>query len=152
MAFRNGNVVGRRQTHGVGFDFVRRLREDPTRLSVLGTGASRSPTSWPATWSARSSLCSTRARATRSSSLNVATGDYVTVREIVGLALEVSGLDADDVNSVRRAATGVEGRRARRPTEHGAHQIAWLESEHWLRRGVATSMRAMLDDLAAGRK
>ncbi len=30
-AFRFGNVVGRRQTHGVGFDFVRRLlrRSDP---------------------------------------------------------------------------------------------------------------------------
>ena len=31
LVFRFGNVVGRRQTHGVGFDFVRRLREDPSR-------------------------------------------------------------------------------------------------------------------------
>ena len=30
-AFRFGNVVGPRQTHGVGFDFLRRLLEDPTR-------------------------------------------------------------------------------------------------------------------------
>ena len=29
-AFRFGNVVGPRQTHGVGFDFVRRLLDDPT--------------------------------------------------------------------------------------------------------------------------
>ena len=27
--FRFGNVVGRRQTHGVGFDFIRRLRARP---------------------------------------------------------------------------------------------------------------------------
>ena len=38
-AFRFGNVVGRRQTHGVGFDFVRRLRDDPTRLTILGDGS-----------------------------------------------------------------------------------------------------------------
>ncbi len=37
-AFRFGNVVGPRQTHGVGFDFLRRLREDPTRLTILGDG------------------------------------------------------------------------------------------------------------------
>ena len=36
--FRFGNVVGPRQTHGVGFDFVRRLLEDPTRLAILGDG------------------------------------------------------------------------------------------------------------------
>ena len=31
-AFRFANVVGPRQTHGVGYDFVRRLKEDPSRL------------------------------------------------------------------------------------------------------------------------
>ena len=36
--FRFGNVVGPRQTHGVGFDFVRRLLGDPTRLPILGDG------------------------------------------------------------------------------------------------------------------
>ena len=37
-AFRFGNVVGPRQTHGVGFDFVRALLADPTRLRILGDG------------------------------------------------------------------------------------------------------------------
>src|SRR6185437_9048915 len=36
--FRFGNVVGPRQTHGVGFDFVRRLAADPTELRILGDG------------------------------------------------------------------------------------------------------------------
>ncbi len=36
--FRFGNVVGPRQTHGVGFDFVRRLLADPRRLRILGDG------------------------------------------------------------------------------------------------------------------
>ena len=36
--FRFGNVVGPRQTHGVGFDFVRRLLECPEELTILGDG------------------------------------------------------------------------------------------------------------------
>ena len=38
-AFRFGNVVGPNQTHGVGFDFVRKLLADPTRLEILGDGS-----------------------------------------------------------------------------------------------------------------
>jgi UDP-glucose 4-epimerase len=33
-----GNVVGRRQTHGVGFDFINKLKEEPGRLEILGDG------------------------------------------------------------------------------------------------------------------
>jgi UDP-glucose 4-epimerase len=36
--FRFGNVVGPRQTHGVGFDFTRRLLADPSTLQILGDG------------------------------------------------------------------------------------------------------------------
>ena len=39
VAFRFGNVVGARQTHGVGFDFVRKLKSDPGRLAILGDGS-----------------------------------------------------------------------------------------------------------------
>lgn len=37
-AFRFANVVGPRQTHGVGYDFINRLREKPKTLSILGDG------------------------------------------------------------------------------------------------------------------
>src|ERR1019366_5434257 len=37
-AFRFGNVVGPRQTHGVGFDFVRQLLLSPRQLRILGDG------------------------------------------------------------------------------------------------------------------
>jgi len=36
--FRFGNVVGKFQTHGVVFDFLRRLQRDSARLEVLGDG------------------------------------------------------------------------------------------------------------------
>ncbi len=38
VIFRPANVVGPHQTHGVGFDFLRKLRADPTRLEILGDG------------------------------------------------------------------------------------------------------------------
>src|ERR1700674_5659192 len=40
-AFRFANVVGPRQTHGVGYDFVRRLKADAARLRILGDGTQR---------------------------------------------------------------------------------------------------------------
>jgi UDP-glucose 4-epimerase len=36
--FRFANVVGPRQSHGVAFDFIRRLREEPSTLRILGDG------------------------------------------------------------------------------------------------------------------
>jgi UDP-glucose 4-epimerase len=38
VAFRFANVVGPRQTHGVAFDFIRKLRNNPNELVVLGNG------------------------------------------------------------------------------------------------------------------
>src|SRR6266852_5468972 len=36
--FRFANVVGPMQTHGVAYDFIRKLRKDPSRLVILGNG------------------------------------------------------------------------------------------------------------------
>ena len=38
FVFRFGNVVGPHQTHGVGYDFLRRLSSNPERLRILGDG------------------------------------------------------------------------------------------------------------------
>ncbi|MCF8033508.1 MAG: NAD-dependent epimerase/dehydratase family protein [Desulfarculaceae bacterium] len=35
---RMGNVVGGRQTHGVGYDFIRKLKENSNSLEILGDG------------------------------------------------------------------------------------------------------------------
>ncbi len=39
LALRFANVVGPNQTHGVAYDFIRRLREDPSELTILGDGS-----------------------------------------------------------------------------------------------------------------
>lgn len=87
-AFRFGNVVGPHQTHGVGFDFVRRLLEDPTRLRILGDG--KQSKSYVHVEDIVEAVLLAGSRAgTPFDVFNVATGDYVTVTEIGELAMQV---------------------------------------------------------------
>lgn len=43
LIFRFPNVIGPRLTHGVIFDFMKRLKEDPTQLRILGDGTQSKP-------------------------------------------------------------------------------------------------------------
>lgn len=43
VVFRFPNVIGPRLTHGVIFDFMKKLRQDPTRLKILGDGRQTKP-------------------------------------------------------------------------------------------------------------
>ena len=91
--FRFGNVVGPRQTHGVGYDFVRRLLEDPNELPILGDG--RQSKSYVHVTDIVNAVLLAGRRAPRPfRAFNVATGDYITVTEIAELAVEVLGLDS----------------------------------------------------------
>jgi UDP-glucose 4-epimerase len=94
--FRFGNVVGARQTHGVGYDFVRRLRKDPTCLTILGDG-SQSKSYIDAGDVVSAVLLAHRASGQPYQAYNVATGDSITVTEIARLAIDVLGLEADEV-------------------------------------------------------
>jgi len=90
-AFRFGNVVGPRQTHGVGFDFVRRLLADPSQLRILGDG-SQSKSYVHVEDVVNAVLLAHQKTSKPFEVYNVATGDYITVSEIAGLAVEVVGL------------------------------------------------------------
>jgi UDP-glucose 4-epimerase len=94
--FRFGNVVGRRQTHGVGFDFIRRLLRDPSQLRILGDG--RQSKSYVHVHDVVSAVLLAHVKCTRPfEAFNVASGDYVTVTEIADLACACLGLDARKV-------------------------------------------------------
>ena len=95
-AFRFGNVVGPRQTHGVGFDFVRRLKADPTQLRILGDGT-QSKSYVHVEDIVRAVLLVHDKQDKPFDAFNVATGDYVTVREIADLAIECVGLPKGSV-------------------------------------------------------
>jgi UDP-glucose 4-epimerase len=90
-AFRFGNVVGPHQTHGVGYDFVRRLLDDPTQLRILGDGK-QSKSYVFVEDIVDAVLMVGRQAETPFDAFNVATGDYVTVTEIAELAMDVLGL------------------------------------------------------------
>ena len=90
-AFRFANVVGARQTHGVGYDFIRRLKADPTQLRILGNGSQQK--SYIHVEDVFEAIfLADRGGAARYDVFNVATDDYITVREIADMAVEVSGL------------------------------------------------------------
>src|SRR5215831_382191 len=83
-AFRFGNVVGPRQTHGVGFDFVRHLLRTPERLTILGDGT-QSKSYIHVHDVVEAVLTAAERTEERFQAYNVATGDYITVREIAEL-------------------------------------------------------------------
>jgi UDP-glucose 4-epimerase len=93
--FRFGNVVGPRQTHGVGFDFIRRLLADPRRLRILGDG-SQSKSYVHVDDVVDAVLLASRTVDEPFRAFNVATGDYITVTEIAELATEVVGISAGE--------------------------------------------------------
>lgn len=86
-AFRFANVVGARQTHGVGFDFVRRLVADPRRLLILGDGTQSK--SYIHVSDVVSAVLHVEEHCEEKFAVfNVATGDAITVAEIACLAVE----------------------------------------------------------------
>ena len=90
-AFRFANVVGPRQTHGVGYDFIRRLKADPTRLRILGDGTQSK--SYIHVDDVLAAMWVADEKGTKSYDVfNVASDDYITVREIADLALKISGI------------------------------------------------------------
>jgi UDP-glucose 4-epimerase len=94
--FRFGNVVGPRQTHGVGFDFVRALLANAGRLRILGDGSQRKSYIHVLDVVA-AVLLAHREGAGAYDVYNVATGDEITVAEIADLAVEAVGLSPDAV-------------------------------------------------------
>jgi UDP-glucose 4-epimerase len=90
-AFRFANVVGPRQTHGVGFDFVRQLAVNERELRILGDGSQSKSYIWVRDVVAAVLLASEKERV-RFQVFNVGTDDYITVTEIAELAVDAMGL------------------------------------------------------------
>lgn len=91
VAFRFANVVGPHQTHGVTFDFIRRLLNDPTQLTILGDGRQSKSYIYVDDVVGAMRLLASR-RFTGFDVFNAATEDYVTVREIADLVVRRLGL------------------------------------------------------------
>ncbi len=96
-AFRFANVVGPHQTHGVGYDFIKRLLDNPGELPILGDGTQSK--SYIYVTDVISAIRILEKNAPEGFSYyNVATLDYIAVKEIADIVVEVLGLKAVKYN------------------------------------------------------
>ena len=85
--FRFGNVVGRRQTHGISYDLVRQLKHFPKTLHVLGNGLQSK--TYVHVDDVLSGIFTVLAKDSSPFSIyNVGSDSYVTVREISEIITE----------------------------------------------------------------
>lgn len=151
LAFRFGNVVGPRQTHGVGFDFARRLLKDPTRLEILGNGTQSK--SYVHVFDVVRAVMSSAEKASKPfDAFNVATGDYITVTEIADLVLECLSLDK---SQVQYAYTGGDrGWKGDVPIvrlDTSRIQASGWKCERSSREALRQAIQAMIPDMKEGR-
>lgn len=150
-AFRFGNVVGPRQTHGVGFDFVRRLLQEPDHLPILGDGQ-QSKSYLYISDVIEAVLTALRNEDRAYHVYNVATGDYITVTEIADLSIECVGLQR---GAVRLEYTGGDrGWKGDVPivrlNSDRIRALGWA-NKRMSRESLRDSMLAMIPDVRAGR-
>jgi UDP-glucose 4-epimerase len=149
--FRFGNVVGPRQTHGVGFDFLRQLLAEPGRLRIQGDGT-QSKSYIHVSDVVEAVLLASAATTSGLSTYNVATGDSITVREIADLAVRCAGLPAGGTEY--RFTGGDRGWKGDVPVVRldtsRIRTLGWMPSMS-SREALCSSMLEMLADATAGR-
>jgi UDP-glucose 4-epimerase len=97
---RPANIIGPRATHGVVFDFVRRLKKDPTHLTILGDG--QQSKAYLHVSDVIDALLLVQEKALNPVNIfNLASNSYITVNQIADLVVRGMGL-AD----VKREWTG----------------------------------------------
>jgi UDP-glucose 4-epimerase len=148
LALRFANVVGPRQTHGVAYDFIRRLRAEPGHLEIMGDGTqSKSyvhvddvvdallglfpPDDGPAL-----------------DVFNIATEDYLTVREIADMVAERLGLSGVDY----RLGDEPRGWKGDVPVvrfDSGRARARGWSNQRTSREAMAAAIESMLEQLEA---
>lgn len=95
--FRFGNIVGPNPTHGVIYDFVLRLREERTRLVVLGDGTQAKPYVYVEDCLDGIEFGVKHARE-HVNVHNLAVDDQTSVREIADWTIEAMGIDRSTID------------------------------------------------------
>lgn len=94
-SFRFANVVGPHQTHGVGYDFVKKLLNDAKNLEILGDGTQSK--SYIYIDDILSALKLVEGKYLDNHNYyNVATNDYISVKEIADITCEILELENVD--------------------------------------------------------
>ncbi|HKR64822.1 MAG TPA: NAD-dependent epimerase/dehydratase family protein [Thermoanaerobaculia bacterium] len=95
--YRFGNVVGPKPTHGVIYDFVRRLLADPTRLTVLGDGTQAKPYIYVEDCLDGMEFGVANARE-HVNVYNLSVEDQTSVRQITDWTIETMGIDRASID------------------------------------------------------
>tara|TARA_Y100000590_G_scaffold406914_1_gene496651 strand:- start:1536 stop:1991 length:456 start_codon:yes stop_codon:yes gene_type:complete len=88
FAFRFANVVGDRQTHGVGFDFINKLRKDSSKLEIMGDGSQSK--SYIHVSDVINAIFTVIKKSNKQFDVyNIATDDYISVNEIADIVVDL---------------------------------------------------------------
>jgi len=140
--FRFANVVGPRQTHGVGYDFIRKLRENPRELAILGDG-SQSKSYIHVDDVLRALETTLASNLPGFTVFNVATVDAITVREIAGMVCSKMKLQNVDY----RFGGGKRGWKGDVPvirlSSEAIRKLGW-KPQHTSGEAISASLDAML--------
>jgi UDP-glucose 4-epimerase len=141
--YRFANVVGKRQTHGVGYDFIRRLRRDPRELEILGDGRQSKSYIHVSDVIGAMLFIIENARDQRNI-YNVATEDYITVNEIARIVIDEMRLEGVSI----RHTGGDRGWKGDVPVVRfnlaKIHHFGWY-AKHSSNEAIRLSVREMLE-------
>jgi UDP-glucose 4-epimerase len=96
VAFRFANVVGPRQTHGVGYDFLRRLLINSQELTILGNGL-QDKSYVHVSDVVRAVLSFADSKSPTFDFFNISTRDSLNVNQIASIVFDVLGLNPSTV-------------------------------------------------------
>lgn len=95
--YRFGNIIGPNMTHGVIYDFVLRLRDDPAKLVVLGDGTQSKPYVYVEDCLDGMEFGVEHAKG-HVNVHNLAVDDQTSVREIADWTIAAMGIDRDEID------------------------------------------------------
>jgi len=149
-AFRFANVVGPNQTHGVGYDFIKKLTDNPDELLILGDGNQSKSYLYITDVIAAIRLVESE-YLHEFSYYNAATLDYLTVNEIADITVEVMGL-----KNVKYNYTGGDrGWKGDVPVvrlnSEKLRKLGW-KNKHTAREAIYKSVESMYGDMGTKTK
>ncbi|HHT75658.1 MAG TPA: NAD-dependent epimerase/dehydratase family protein [Methanomassiliicoccaceae archaeon] len=92
VLYRFANVVGTRSTHNVLHDFIRKLREDPTSLEILGAEPGTSKSYVHVSDCVQGMIVGAEAAREQVEVFNIGSRDWMTVKDIADIVTEEMGL------------------------------------------------------------
>ncbi|MFO7992425.1 MAG: NAD-dependent epimerase/dehydratase family protein [Thermoplasmata archaeon] len=93
VSFRFANVVGPRSTHGVTFDFVNKLKEDPEQLEILGSPPGTKKSYFYITDCIDGMIYATKHSDEKVNYFNLGSEDYIDVKTIADIVCREIDLD-----------------------------------------------------------